>query len=79
MDDLRIVAVGRYHGNIEQYQLSDGRILGTMALIDLIKNNEITGYTWGQSVNGEYYVRTLPDRDSSNNLTNLPNINIRQK
>lgn len=72
MKQFKIVAVSKHRGNIEQYQLDDGRIIDTMTAIKMIENGELPGYDKGTSVNGEYYIRSSRDHVTDNNLGNLP-------
>ncbi|KMT22350.1 DUF3892 domain-containing protein [Clostridium cylindrosporum] len=61
-------------GEIIEYQLDNGSIVSKEEVVNLAYNGEIEGVMVSRSKSNEYYVRSTPDGDKSNNLDNLPEI-----
>ncbi|WP_304427886.1 DUF3892 domain-containing protein [uncultured Clostridium sp.] len=72
MEDLRIVAVKKESGEISEYKLSDGRIIGREVAFQMVLDKQLKGYIPAVSKTGEAYIRSGADGDLSNNLQNLP-------
>ncbi|MCL1831777.1 MAG: DUF3892 domain-containing protein [Oscillospiraceae bacterium] len=67
----RIVALAKEGGRITGYQLADGRILSKEEGIREARNGGISGVGVSER-RGTEYLKSLPDSDSANNLSNLP-------
>ena len=72
-DAKRIVALVKESGRVTGYQLSDGQILGKQEGITLAKNGGIQG-VGVSSRKGSEYLKSLPDGQETNNLSNLPSV-----
>lgn len=59
-------------GEIIGYKLENGRILSKNQAVYLAKQGVITGVSVQMSKNGEEFLKSLPDGDINNNLSNLP-------
>lgn len=59
-------------GEIEAYELSSGKIITKEEAVGLARNGKIDGVQVLESKNGEEYLRSRPDEDESNNLSELP-------
>jgi len=59
-------------GEIEAYELSSGRIITKEEAVGLARDGKIDGVQVLESKNGEEYLRSRPDDDESNNLSELP-------
>lgn len=69
----KIVALVKEEGRVAGYKLSDGKIINKNEGIALAKQGKIKGV--GIATNkGEEYLKSLPDGDEGNNLSNLPSI-----
>lgn len=72
MEELKVVAVKKNDGgNLSKFKLSDGRIVNfdeCAAMCDCGELNLI--HTTGKD--GAPVIRSYPDGDDSNNLSNLP-------
>ncbi len=68
-----IVAQVKSGSTVTGYQLSNGQTVDMQQAISMAKNGEISGV--GVATNqGTEYLRSLPDSNPSNNLSNLPPI-----
>lgn len=67
-----IVAVAMEGSEVNLYQLDNGDYIDTIMAVNLVESGLLPGYSVGTSVGGEYYIRSFPDGDPTNNLTNLP-------
>lgn len=73
MEKDRITAIkSSSSGEIEAYELSSGRIITKEEAIGLARDGKIEGVQVLESKNGEEYLRSRPDDDESNNLSELP-------
>lgn len=72
-DAKRIVALVRQGGRVSGYKLSDGQILDKEQGVLLAKEGEIQG-VGVSSRNGNEYLKSLPDDNEANNLSNLPSV-----
>ena len=68
----RIVAVRKDGSDIYQFKLEDGTVLSQPEAVDAVKNNQIGDYVISTSVYGEEFIRSYPDTNPANNLSNLP-------
>lgn len=59
-------------GEITGYKLENGQVLSKMEAVDLAKQGAIRGVTTAVSKLGEEYLRSIPDGEQNNNLSNLP-------
>jgi Protein of unknown function (DUF3892) len=59
-------------GEIEAYELSSGKIITKEEAVGLARDGKIDGVQVLESKNGEEYLRSRPDDDESNNLSELP-------
>lgn len=75
-DAQEITKVVKHGGLIIGYELQNGHQVDKNAAIEMAKRGEIKGVGVGVSAKGEEYLRSLPDGDESNNLSNLPIITI---
>lgn len=68
-----ILAQIKSSGDVTGYKLSNGQIVDLQSAVAMAKNGEIKGV--GVATNqGKEYLRSLPDGNESNNLSNLPTI-----
>ncbi len=68
-----IVAQMKSGGDVSGYQLSNGQVVDMQQAISMTKQGQIKGV--GVATNqGKEYLRSLPDSDPANNLSNLPTI-----
>lgn len=73
MEKDRITAIkSSSSGEIEAYELSSGKIITKEEAVGLARNGKIDGVQVLESKNGEEYLRSRPDEDESNNLSELP-------
>ncbi len=72
-DAKNIVGLVKSSGRISGYQLSDGSIVDKQQGVDMAKNGEIRGVGVAHR-NDTEYLKTIPDGDENNNLSNLPSI-----
>jgi len=72
-DAQRITALKKERGRIMGYQLSDGRILDKADAVMLARQGGILGVGIAQR-KGREYLKSLPDGDDNNNLSNLPSV-----
>jgi hypothetical protein len=70
-DAKQIVALVKENGRINGYQLSDGRVLNKEEGVMLAKQGGIQGVGVATR-NGNEYLKSLPDENDTNNLSNLP-------
>jgi hypothetical protein len=59
-------------GEIEAYELSSRKIITKEEAVGLARDGKIDGVQVLESKNGEEYLRSRPDDDESNNLSELP-------
>ncbi|MCL1881354.1 MAG: DUF3892 domain-containing protein [Oscillospiraceae bacterium] len=69
----RIVALAKEGGKITGYQLSDGRVLSKEEGILEARNGGIMGVGVSER-RGSEYLKSIPDENSTNNLSNLPTV-----
>ncbi|WP_242830399.1 DUF3892 domain-containing protein [Clostridium thermobutyricum] len=60
---------GRYASG---YELSNGEVVSVDEAVRMAKNGEIKDVVVSVTRNGDEYLRSTPDDDESNNLSNLP-------
>ena len=65
-------------GEINAYKLNNGELVPKEQAVSMAKQGEIKGVSVGVSKNGEEFLRSLPDNDASNNLENLPNVEVQE-
>lgn len=75
-DALEITGVVKHGSRIVGYELSNGHQIDKNAAVQMAKYGEIKGVGVSVSRKGEEYIRSLPDDNGSNNLSNLPVIAI---
>lgn len=75
-DALEITRVVKHGSRIVGYELSNGHQIDKNAAVQMAKDGEIKGVGVSVSRKGEEYIRSLPDDNESNNLSNLPVIAI---
>lgn len=74
-NSCQITAQIKQGGNVIGYSLSNGQDVDLQTAVQMTKNNEIANV--GVATNqGVEYLRSLPDNDESNNLSNLPTKSI---
>lgn len=72
-DAQQIVALVKENGRVVGYKLSDERIVNKADGVQLAKSGDIKGV--GISIRkGNEYLKSLPDNEENNNLSNLPSI-----
>ncbi|AWD93004.1 hypothetical protein HSE3_gp052 [Bacillus phage vB_BceM-HSE3] len=69
---LHIVAVHKEGRFNTAFQLSDGQVVNLDQAIQLVESDQIEDMNTGVNREGEKFLRSYPDGDSSNNLNNLP-------
>lgn len=69
----KITGLVKKSGKITGYQLSNGDIVNKQEGINLARQGEIKGVGVA-SRNGNEYLKSLPDGDEDNNLSNLPTV-----
>lgn len=69
----RITALVKQGGRVTGYQLADGRVLSKENGIALAKQGGIAGVGIANR-KGSEYLKSLPDGNEDNNLSNLPSI-----
>lgn len=73
MEKDRITAIkSSSSGEIEAYELSSGKIITKEEAVGLARNGKVDGVQVLESKMGEEYLRSRPDDDESNNLSELP-------
>lgn len=72
-DAKNIVGLVKNSGRVSGYQLSDGSIVDKQQGVDMAKNGDIKGVGVAHR-NDTEYLKTIPDGDENNNLSNLPSI-----
>lgn len=72
-DAKDIVGLVKNSGRIVGYQLSDGKTVSKEHGVEMAKNGEIRGVGIAHRNDSEY-LKSLPDGDEGNNLSNLPSI-----
>lgn len=73
VDAKQITALVKEGGRITGYQLSDGKVLSKEEGVQLAKQGGIRGVGVATR-NGNEYLKSLPDENEGNNLSNLPSI-----
>ena len=61
-------------GDVVGYELESGEHITVEQAIEMAKANELKHVGVSTSKDGSEYIRSLADRDESNNLGNLPSI-----
>ncbi len=70
-----IIAQIKNAGDVTGYKLSNGQTVDMQTAVTMTKNGQIKGV--GVATNqGSEYLRSLPDRNEANNLSNLPTESI---
>ena len=59
-------------GNLEQFKLDDGRVLSFEECRNAIHNGDLPDLICTEGKSGSIIIRSQPDGDESNNLSNLP-------
>ncbi len=59
-------------GNLEQFKLDDGRVLSFEECRAAIHNGELPDLICTEGKSDRIIIRSTPDGDPSNNLSNLP-------
>lgn len=72
-DAKDIVGLVKSSGRITGYQLSDGSAVSKEDGVEMAKNGEIKGVGIAHRKDSEY-LKSLPDDEEGNNLSNLPSI-----
>lgn len=72
-DAKQIVGLVKESGKIAGYQLSDGTIVEKQQGVELARRGDIMGVGIAHR-KGSEYLKSLPDQDENNNLSNLPSI-----
>lgn len=72
-DAQRITALVKERGRIAGYQLSDGRVLTKAEGVRLAREGGIHGVGIS-SRKGNEYLKSIPDGQENNNLSNLPSV-----
>lgn len=72
-DAKDIVGLVKNSGRITGYQLSDGTTVSKENGVEMAKNGEIKGVGIAHR-KGSEYLKSLPDGEEGNNLSNLPSI-----
>ena len=73
-----IVALVRENGRVTGYKLSDGRVLDKAEGVQLAKDGGIRGVGVATRNGGEY-LKSIPDGDEGNNLSNLSSVTTQQE
>ena len=68
-----IVGLVKSSGRVTGYQLSDGNAVSKEQGVEMAKNGEIKGVGIAHRKDSEY-LKSLPDGNEGNNLSNLPSI-----
>jgi len=68
-----ITGLVKESGRVTGYQLADGRQVSKEEGVTLAKNGQIAGVGIAKR-SGSEYLKTLPDTENQNNLTNLPTV-----
>lgn len=76
-DANEITGVIKYGSRIVGYEIQNGHQVDKAAAIEMAKNGELKGVAISVSAKGDEYLRSLPDDNESNNLSNLPTITIK--
>lgn len=72
-DAKDIVGLVKSSGRVTGYQLSDGTTVSKESGVDMAKNGDIKGVGIAHRKDSEY-LKSLPDGEEGNNLSNLPSI-----
>ena len=59
-------------GTITEYKLDNGKVIAHEDAVSMVKSGELQGYDVTVAKDGRESIRTKPDGDPSNNLSNLP-------
>ena len=73
-----IVALVREGGRVTGYKLSDGRVVDKAKGVQLAKDGGISGVGVATR-NGNEYLKSIPDGDEGNNLSNLSSVTTQQE
>lgn len=71
-DAKAITKVIKHDQEVIGYELSDGSRVSMEQAINMASSNALQHVGVSTSKKGEQYIRSLPDGDESNNLSNLP-------
>lgn len=71
-DAKSITKVIKHQQEVVGYELSDGSQVDMAEAIRMASNNQLQHVGVSTSKKGEQYIRSLPDGDEANNLSNLP-------
>lgn len=74
-DALAITGLIKQSGKISGYQLSNGQKISRDEGVQMAKENKIRGVGVASKKETEY-LRSLPDGEEANNLSNLPTVGI---
>lgn len=72
-DAKDIVGLVKSSGRVTGYQLSDGSAVSKEEGVEMAKSGEISGVGIAHR-KGSEYLKTLPDEQEGNNLSNLPSV-----
>lgn len=72
-DARDIVGLVKSSGRITGYQLSDGSTVSKEDGVEMAKNGDIRGVGIAHRKDSEY-LKSLPDGEEGNNLSNLPSV-----
>lgn len=67
-----ITKVIKHNQEVVGYELSDGQHVSMQEAINMASQNQLQHVGVSVSKKGEQYIRSLPDGDEANNLSNLP-------
>jgi hypothetical protein len=70
---VTITALVKESDQVVGYQLSDGRVISKSEGVSIARQGGIKDVGISTN-NGSEYLKSLPDTDESNNLSNLPSI-----
>lgn len=72
-DAKDIVGLVKTEGRVNGYQLSDGTTVSKEEGVAMAKNGDINGVGIAHR-DGKEYLKSIPDGNENNNLSNLPSI-----
>ncbi len=72
-DAKDIVGLVKTEGRVNGYQLSDGTTVSKEEGVAMAKNGDINGFGIPHR-DGKEYLKSIPDGNENNNLSNLPSI-----
>ena len=71
----RIIGLVKQSGRITGYQLSDHSIVEKQQAVNMAKQGQIAGVGIAHRKDTEY-LKSIPDGNENNNLSNLPSVSI---